>query len=265
MSDEGTKMETGSLQRGLALLDALFQAERSLTLNEVAEKTNLSSATAHRLLNSLMVSGYVSRDAAKHYLPSMRAILPISQYHPLSALRRTAAERLRSLRDMFGLTAFFVIYVETDRYVLELIPGTDPFSPYYRSQLDTPLHGSVTGKLLLAHAGKEQRDLLLGAEPYTAATPKTILTRKELDLELTRVTQQRYAETRQEVYEGMSAIGAPILLNGNILFGALVLSGPLEFFASDRLPEAIQQLQRAADLFSNASSDIRQAARFFGL
>jgi DNA-binding IclR family transcriptional regulator len=265
MSDENVKMETGSLQRGLALLDALFQAERSLTLNEVAERTNLSNATAHRLLNSLVSSGYVSRDAAKHYLPSMKAILPISQYHPLSALRRTAGERLRVLRDMFGLTAFFVLYVGTDRYVLELIPGTDPFSPYYLSQLDTPLHGSVTGKLLLAHSSKEQRDRLLGDEPFRAATPKTLLTRKELDLELNRVIEQRYAETRQEVYEGMSGIGAPILLNGDILFGALVLSGPLEFFTSDRFPEAIQHLQRAADLFSNASSDVRLAARFFGL
>lgn len=68
-------IDTGSrtLQRGLALLDVLLDAgSQSLRVVDLCRATGLDRATVHRLLQTLVGSGYVMSSSRFRYLPSPR-------------------------------------------------------------------------------------------------------------------------------------------------------------------------------------------------
>ena len=58
--------------------------------------------------------------------------------------------------------------------MVDFIRGRLPLSPYYDTWLKSPLHGSASGKILLAWLPDEEREQLLGPGPYTSHTPKTV-------------------------------------------------------------------------------------------
>lgn len=259
-----SRAETGALRRAFALLDALTGAERALTLVEVAEISGLNTSTAHRLLQSFIQLGHVYRDATKRYLPSLQSLLPLGQYHPIAAFRRSALLVLRDLRDRTGLTVALLVFQGFDRYILELVPGTDPFSPYYNTRATTPLHGSTSGKLLLTRLDARDRDRLLGPEPYVKHASRSLTTREALFADLDVTAQRGYAVTCDEVFDGMSAVAAPILLPGHRMLGVIVLSGPNAQLTGERMPALAHETRIAAELFAHASPDTRALARFLG-
>ncbi|WP_305807058.1 helix-turn-helix domain-containing protein [Stenotrophomonas sp. YIM B06876] len=81
---------SGSLSRGLQVLDVLRQARGFLSLSDIAAETGLDASTAHRLVQVLTENGYAVRDdIQKCYLPGPRALSPLSLFHPLTQLRMT--------------------------------------------------------------------------------------------------------------------------------------------------------------------------------
>ncbi|HEX3953598.1 MAG TPA: IclR family transcriptional regulator, partial [Stellaceae bacterium] len=255
-----SRVETGALRRAFGLLDALLGAERALTLVEVAEISGLNTSTAHRLLQSFIQLGHVHRDATKRYLPSLQSLLPLGQYHPIAAFRRSALLVLRDLRDRTGLTVALLVFQGFDRYILEMVPGTDPFSPYYNTRATTPLHGSTSGKLLLAHLDPKERDRLLGPEPYVKHASRSLTTRAALFADLDLTAERNYALTCDEVFDGMSAVASPILLPGRRMLGVIVLSGPNAQLTGERIPALAHEARVAAELFAHASPDARALA-----
>jgi len=51
-----------SLTRALALIEAISQSDRGLTMSELARSVKLAPSTAHRLLNSLLAREFVDFD-----------------------------------------------------------------------------------------------------------------------------------------------------------------------------------------------------------
>ena len=97
---DDAKGDSGTLQRGLAILRLLAEALTPLSSREIAEAVGLNDSTTHRLLQTLKDEGYVCRDEAKRYHASPDALLPLSLYHPLHQLRREVSDTLRGLRDL---------------------------------------------------------------------------------------------------------------------------------------------------------------------
>jgi DNA-binding IclR family transcriptional regulator len=256
--------DSGLLSRGLMLLDTLVKQERPLTTSELAEMIGLNSSTTHRLLHNLLQIKYVSRDAAKRYLPTARALLPLGLYHPLNALRRLASEELRDLQHAFRLTTALQIFVGHQRVILEVILGTGSFSPYYETEVTTPIHASSSGKLLLFNLSEEERDQLLGQEPYRGYASATLLTRAELNRDLALIGERGYAVTMNEMLQGLAGVAAPIWLNRERAIGAIVVSGPTRAFEAPMLENIASAAQRSAELFSHASPEIRAVARSLG-
>jgi IclR family acetate operon transcriptional repressor len=258
-------IETGALPRGLAVLEAMIAAERPLALAELAEAVKLSPSTTHRLVQTLAQSGYAFRDAGGRILPTPRALSPLGLHHPLNLLRRAALPVLRDVQKRFGPTAAMSVVMGTQRMVLEISPGEDNVTPYFGANLQSPLHASASGKILLSRLSPSERSALIGEGPYAALTPRTITDRAQLDRELERTLARGYAENTDEHWQGISAVGAPIHLDSGRLFGSIVLTGPSRYFSAERNPEMAGELKAAAHLFAVASPPAQAVRRFLGL
>jgi len=261
---EENRQDAGLLQRGFAMVEVLVKEERPLTSAEIAELVGLNSSTTHRLLQTLIQIGYVWRDQAKRYHPTARALFPTSLYHPLNSLRRAASEELRSLRQAFGFTTALQIFLGHRRVVLEIMLGSENFSPYFQTEVAAPIYATASGKLLLANLSEAERDQLLGAEPYKTHASRTLVRRAELERELKEALERGYSVTLDEMLQGLAAVAAPIWLSPRRMMGAVVISGPSKNFDAETVSQISTAAMRSAELFSFASPDIRAVSRFLG-
>jgi DNA-binding IclR family transcriptional regulator len=89
----------------------------------------------------------------------------------------------------------------------------------------TPLHCTSNGKVLLAYASDAERDRMLSA-PLPRLTPRTITDVRKLRAQLSEIRARGYAQTMEELEEGLNAVAAPIRGMGGDLVAALSVSGP---------------------------------------
>lgn len=257
------KSDSGVLDRSLGLLAVLVEATHPMTLRELAEMVQLHDSTVHRLLQALCDVGYVAKSGSRRYFALGKSFLPLTVYHPLNSIRRESYETLCELRDLFGVTAALLIFIGTDRMLVEVAGQAEVLTPFYGTHLDNPLHASAAGKLLLQYMSQEERDAVLGPEPYPALTPLTITSREELAKNLEAMAAQGYSLSVDENFTGQAAMAAPLFAGPGQVTGALALVGPTSRFNETRLPELAAGLKTKAQLISIGSRSLRAIQGMF--
>lgn len=250
---------TGSLSRGLQVLEVLRHANGYLSLSDIAAETGLDASTVHRLLQALTENGYAARDdVQKRYLPGPRALSPLSLFHPVTLLRREAGAVLQAFQEETGETIALVLFIAQERLVVEFARGNQPLSPYYDTWLKSPLHGSGSGKLLLAWLSDSERTQLLGSGPYMAHTPQTITDPELLSQELDKVRTQGYAVARDDAYQGLTAIGVPLMHPTDAQpLGCLVITSRSSSVSAQAETEFADKLKTASRLLLNSAPSIQ--------
>jgi DNA-binding IclR family transcriptional regulator len=89
----------------------------------------------------------------------------------------------------------------------------------------TPLHATASGKALLAFAEPDEQSRMLSA-PLTRCTRRTIVSERVLQDQLRTVRSRGYAQTFEELEEGLNAIAAPVRQADRRVVAALSVSGP---------------------------------------
>jgi IclR family acetate operon transcriptional repressor len=261
--DLDTPSASGSLLRGLSLIEALSEAPTPLLLVELAERVRLDSSTVYRLLQTLCTEGFAVRLNSKRYCLGPRAIRLLSNYHPINCLCSEAGTALRELRDRLGETVMLIIFVGTQRVIVAVIQGREILSPSYETWLRTPIHGSASGKIMLMQLNAKRQEELLGPPPYRAATEFTVNGKEALSAQLDLARTRGFAVARDDALVGMTAIAAPITWSGHSI-GCIAIVGN-----SSRLGPEIEgavgmALQESATLIVNAAPSVRMLVNFLG-
>jgi DNA-binding IclR family transcriptional regulator len=89
----------------------------------------------------------------------------------------------------------------------------------------TSLHSTAAGKVLLAFASNAERERLL-ARPLVRETDRTIVAVDELRTELRQVRTRGFAQTQEELEDGLNAVAAPVRYADGQIAAALSVSGP---------------------------------------
>jgi DNA-binding IclR family transcriptional regulator len=256
-SGEEVESVSGALPRGLRIIELLVESPTPQTLSEVAGGSGLDSSTAYRLLQALVDRGYAVRDPEnKRYMAGPRALSPLGMSHPLRELAREAAPILGSIRTTTGQTAGLVVFIGTQRVIVDTAPGDHPLVPYYDTWLRSPLHGSASGKILLASLSSTDRAALLGPGPYPAITPHTITNPAELERHLAEAIARGYAIARDDAFVGMTAIAAPIAYSSRAV-GCMALIGRSDAMPKSSDTELGNALKNAAALLTHSAPSLR--------
>ncbi len=154
---------TGSLLRGIRIIETLADAPSPLLLVELAERVHLDSSTVYRLVQSLAQEGFVVRLSSKRYVAGPRTLRLLGTYHPVNRFCRDVELVLQQLRDQVGETIMLVLFAGIERVIVKIVQGRESLSQSYETWLRTPLHGSASGKLLLMQTPLPRLRELLGA------------------------------------------------------------------------------------------------------
>lgn len=256
---------TGTLVRGLAILNTLLGAAQPMNLAEVAAATGLDQSTAHRLLKTLEETQMVVRnDVTRRYSPSPKFLHPLPLLHPLDQLRRECSPVLSEIAHRLRKTTVLVLFIGRERLVLDIAQVPGSLTPYYGTWLHGPLHATAGGKALLMSVDVERRHALLGPGELEACTPQTIIDRAVLDDDLDVSAKRGYVISRGEHRVGVTNIAANITNWSGGVVGCLIATGQARDFDDDTVAEVGAELKRAAELLLYQAPSLEASGRFCG-
>jgi DNA-binding IclR family transcriptional regulator len=250
--DDGDRSAVKSLRKALAVLQAVAQAERPLTIAEVAIRCGIARPTAYRLVQTLIAEGHLEQDGQDARIAIGFAVLPLAaSLLDRNRMRLEALPHLHALAQQTGERANLGI-LHRDR-VLYLAGVEKPALPtiYSRFGKAAPAHCSSLGKAILAHLPEPELRALIERAPLTAHTPASIVNRATLIKDLAETRARGYAVDRAEHVPGSYCVAAAIFGRRNDPVGAIGLSGG----ALDRLVKHRDLVRRTAELISHLIRD----------
>lgn len=252
---ENPKNLVQSLAKGFRVLEAFSAVEPELPLAELARRAELDNATAFRLLNTLVMLGYVERAARGR---NFRLSLKVLDLGFNAIARMEMRERVRPvLRSLVGevneAASVAVLDGAEAVYIERVQAGMVRLGVDVRVGSRIPAYCSAVGLAILACLPKSEQIRILGLAPRVKLTPRTVTDQREILARLARVRRDGYIVVDQEITSGLRALAAPALdVDGHPIAAvsvvAPVLRMPLEAF----LRKAVNPVLDAARTISKA-------------
>ncbi len=211
-SESSTFYNNKSLGRALEIL-RVFNAERpSFTLSELSETLAIPKTTILRLCSTLVQYEFLrfKRDTKKYSL-GLKLFELGSVVFASFSLRRIAVPYILRLQEKLGRTVFLGILQDGELVYID--KKEEPLNPIrFASRIGTrrPPYFGMLGNVLMAHLSDNDVTELLKRYPLAAITKKTIIDETLVRERLRLIRSQGYYIDREEAFEGITGVGAPV-------------------------------------------------------
>ena len=241
-----------SLDRALDVLDLLAR-NTGLTLTELAERLDQSTATMHRVLATLEArqivevspqnqEWYIGATAFKLGSAFLRRSDVVERSRPAMHDLMQATGETSNLGIERNGNVMFVSQVETFETIRAFFPPGTP----------SPMHASGIGKALLGTFSDTRMYRFLHDHSLEQFTGNTIVSPETLKGDLDKTRARGWAFDNEEKAYGMRCVAAPIIdIHGEAVAGISV-SGPVSRMHEDRITEIGKLVRDAAQSVSRA-------------
>ncbi len=224
-----------SVNRAIRALE-LIAEQGELGVSELGRRLGVHKATASRLVSTLAARGLVERDPSseKYRLgfglirlagAAMAGLDLVRTAHPIL---EELADRTRETVNLGVLSGDAVVYVDQ-------VTGMRSIVAMSWVGRRTPLHCTSNGKVLLAYMDGSDLERAL-SQPLERATERSVIDPEALRRQLGQVVARGYAQTLEELEEGLNAVAAPIRQADGKVIAALSVSGPAFRMPAIELP-----------------------------
>jgi DNA-binding IclR family transcriptional regulator len=214
-----------SASRTLYIFEVFAKTGRAMSLAELARDLAIPRSSCLALLRTLSSRGYLYSVGTNGYYPTrmlyeMAEVIArhdplIESVLPIATALRNRTQETVILGKRQDDRVIYLLVIESEQTIrYSAHPG------YFK-----PLHGSASGKALLAVLPEKERRTLLKRLELPAITPRTITDPNELEKDLLAGAARGWQFTEGENVADVIAIAAPVRLNGE--FHALVVTGPI--------------------------------------
>jgi DNA-binding IclR family transcriptional regulator len=246
-------MSHQSIEKALVILLAFGQENREMGTVEIGERLGIHKSTMSRILKLLLTYRFLQQNPQTKKYSLGPSIVNLARAHNQSLktnLVHIARPHIDRLRNKIKETAILEILSGENMVMVYVAEGPRPIRLAGNVGDRVPFHAASGAKAYLAFTRKELRDTLLGGR-LRRFTKNTITNRKKLDDQFERIREHGYAIDNQEIDEGTSAFGAPVLNPENKPVAAVVVAGPSQRFTGESsLPIVSALLETTARLSS---------------
>jgi|APTNR8051073442_1049403.scaffolds.fasta_scaffold12810_4 IclR family acetate operon transcriptional repressor len=214
-------------ERCLRLLALLAHEGRPLPLAAISLRLGLPKATTHRLCAQLLDSGFIARDVGERMFavgPALRRLAFDTLNH--GVVRGLRHEVLSSLVMEVGETCNFTTLDGAQVLYVDRVEALWPLRLTLDVGSHVPLHCTASGKLLLAHLPRDERDALIGQLSLTRMTRHTLTQAKALREACEAIAQADHACDREEFIDGLIAVAVPVRDAAGQVRAAIALHAP---------------------------------------
>jgi DNA-binding IclR family transcriptional regulator len=246
--DEGGNLQ--SVKRALTTLEVVADAGE-IGVSELGRQLGVHKATASRLAAALADRDLLERNPQNDRYrigfglvrlagSAIAGLDIVREAHPLL---ESLAEQTRETANLGVLSGDSVVYIDQ-------VAGTRSVVAMSWVGRRTPLHCTSNGKVLLAFAPETDLDRFL-ATPMDRFSANTIVDASVLRKQLDEVRHRGYAQTIEELEEGLNAVAAPVRRADGRVAAAISVSGPAFRMRGIDLPRMARFAMDAADAISH--------------
>ncbi|ETK37352.1 IclR family transcriptional regulator [Microbispora sp. ATCC PTA-5024] len=216
-----------SIERAAAILRLLAQGSGRLGLSEIANSLGLARGTAHGILRTLQLVGFVEQDDATGKYQLGAALLHLgTSYLDVNELRSRAINWADALAARSGEAVRIGTHLQGKVLVVHHVFRPDDSLQTLDVGVLLPMHATALGKVLLAYDANAAAAVQDGElEQFTR---RTIRTTKEMSRALAGVRDCGWAADVDEIGMGEAGVAAPIRGYGGLVVGAMGISGAAE-------------------------------------
>jgi DNA-binding IclR family transcriptional regulator len=214
-----------SVSRAVRSLELIAEAGE-LGVTELGRRLGVHKATASRLASTLAECGLVERDpATDRYRLGFGLIRLAGAAMAGLDLVSSARPVLEDLAERTRETVTIGVVSGDDVVSIDQVTGTRSIVSVSWVGQRTPLHTTSTGKIFLAFMEEPERERRL-AQPLERATKRSLVDPGQLRAQLDDVRRRGYAQTLEELEEGLNAVAAPVRQADGEVVAAVSVSGP---------------------------------------
>lgn len=239
-----------SVSRALDVLEQFLLEDHEIGLTELSRRLKLPKNNIFRLLATLQLRNYVSKD-------------PVTERYQLGFMTVELAQKALQQRGLGGARTVM------ERLVRECNETTcvSIMSDYSVINLDSvecdhnlrvmpalgvqlPAYCTAPGKSFMAHFADEAIAKYTSNNKFEKHTPHTITDAESWKDQLREIARQGYAVESEELNLGVTSVGAPIRDYTSRVIGAVSMLGPSQRFHRERIEQELVPLlkQGAADI-----------------
>ncbi len=240
-----------SVAQALSLLDLFSSRDPELGVTEVARRTGLTKARAHRYLVALASAGLVEQNAAtRRYRLGLRLLslsrLVLTRFDVVGV----AEPHLQQLALWTELTTTLVVWDGVAPVAVRIVGGRGPVNIGVEVGSRLPLHATAAGKIFLAF-GPPGRDLAASARQLDEFTPRTRTSLVEIEREVAEIRARCYVTTDDEYVPGVAAVGVPVFNHNDELAASVTIVGT-SVSVQRQIDDHVAAAQRATEAISQA-------------
>jgi DNA-binding IclR family transcriptional regulator len=218
----------------------LLQEQNGAGVTELADRLDLSKASVHAHLTTLLQHELVVKDDDVYRLSLRHLDLGETVKSRLGYYDVMRTE-LDDLAAETGELAQFATEEHGRAVYLYKSAGEKAVQTASTVGKREYLHCISLGKAMLAHLPEDEIDRVVDRHGLPTFTTGTISSREELDEALERVRDRGYAIDDEEKIEGLRCVSAPVL-DGQDVLGAVSISGPTSRMRGGRFEEELPEI-----------------------
>ncbi len=239
------------LIKAAKILDFLVDHPNS-SLYTIAQATTLTSPTTSKILDTLILIGYVKKSPAKKFSIGTRLIRYANQNLGQLDLLETTQPFLEKLQQEIDETIHLgILNTNEILYVNKLEPKNQTIRMSSKIGITRPLYNSAMGKAVLSNYTEEAINDYLAMTELIAYTENTITNPLKLKKELADIKKLQVAFDDEEVEKDIFCIGASIQ-NQDAILGAFSISIPKYRLSEETKQKIIQQMIITKEKIENA-------------
>lgn len=233
--------------RSFKIVEVVALASEPVSLDGIAAATGIPKPTLHRLINSLVESGALLREAhGKAYSAGERLSAMAVGVMSHSSLRNERRSILRTLVDQIGETCNFTTLDVHDIVYVDRVEAAWPLRVHLQPGSHVPIHCTSSGKLFLAHMSARKRKRLLYGAPLKRFTGKTITDPARLEVELRRIRKTKISTDDEGYFAGLISVAVPVLGRNRRVIGTVAVHAPTARMSLNNALAHVGLLKRAA-------------------
>jgi IclR family pca regulon transcriptional regulator len=199
-----------SLARGLAVIQAFTNQQRTMSIAKISQKTGIARAAVRRYLHTLASLGYVvSHDDCRFSLLPKVVTLGHA-YLSATPLPTVAQQHLDVLAEEIGESCSLGVLDGVDIVYLARANSSSVMSPRFNVGERLPAYCTSIGQVLLAQLTPAALDETLGQVRFVPYTKHTIASPEGLREYLERVREEGFAIADQQLEAGFRTIAVPV-------------------------------------------------------
>ena len=244
----------GATARYFAILERVALSPEPVDVLDLIADLSLPKATAYRLVDWLIIQGYLSREPGRKRLV-VGAKLKSLAFGTLSSSMRndTAHLVLRQLVRSVKETCNMGTVINGEVVYIDRVESEDwPLRLQYFSGSRVPIHCTAIGKLFLAVGPQARNPGFLERLDLPRFTRHTITSRNALQEELRSIRREQASFDREEFLDGVVCVAVPIMNGDGNMFAALAIQAPSARMSVQTARKHVPALRTAAaDLASS--------------